>query len=526
MRALLPRELLTIRRRGEEVQPVLAPVDDAHLALSRDLVDVFDAHVGRPRAELMAHLAEHELRVGTRFKLVRGLATLLERRCRFEERAPLDPRVARRFAFEESARLPAGAATSPEARERALSAAAMRLGATPADVARALDADSEDALVLAAFDAPDARALLERYNVGLVQALLFDAVRVELTIERAFRPFLGLVKLHGLMHVVEQAEAGAHRIVLDGPLSLFQDTRRYGTGVAKTIPALARCGRWTLDALLRLREDGSERRFHLTSDELPLRALREPSDEDAPAAYDSVVERRFAEAWTSLRSPWRIVREPAAIQVQGGELFIPDFGFAWRDGPVRAYLEIVGFWTPEYLARKMTKVRKLPPDVALLLAVDATLGVGENAVAELDGANAFPYKGDVAVVPVVQWLRAFETEMLDDEVARVLAAPLPDAPVVRVPEWARALGVTATAVERALPKLDTGARVRLGDALVTPDALDALAANLSEGMPLPAAEEAARAIGLSDTSSLLAHLGYTAAWQGLDPTAATLRKKK
>jgi predicted nuclease of restriction endonuclease-like RecB superfamily len=44
---------------------------------------------------------------------------------------------------------------------------------------------------------------------------------------------------------------------------------------------------------------------------------------------------------------------------------LPDFALEHPDGR-RVILEIVGFWTPEYLASKLTKIRQVAADNVLL----------------------------------------------------------------------------------------------------------------------------------------------------------------
>jgi len=55
----------------------------------------------------------------------------------------------------------------------------------------------------------------------------------------------------------------------------------------------------------------------------------------------------------------------------GAEVMIPDFALEHPDGR-RAILEIVGFWTPEYLSEKLDKIRAADLD-NLLLAVSEQL---------------------------------------------------------------------------------------------------------------------------------------------------------
>jgi predicted nuclease of restriction endonuclease-like RecB superfamily len=104
----------------------------------------------------------------------------------------------------------------------------------------------------------------------------------------------------------------------------------------------------------------------------------EPSvDRELPAAsdgaadlYDSSLERQLAEEWASLErehatAGWRLEREPEPI-VASGSILVPDF--ALRRGERRIFLEIAGYWRPEYRERKLRKLSALAGSPPLVLA--------------------------------------------------------------------------------------------------------------------------------------------------------------
>jgi len=74
-----------------------------------------------------------------------------------------------------------------------------------------------------------------------------------------------------------------------------------------------------------------------------------------------------------------LVREDDVFDL-GAEVMIPDFAIEHPDGR-RAILEIVGFWTPEYLESKLTKIRQVEAD-NFVLAVSERL---DCASEEFDG---------------------------------------------------------------------------------------------------------------------------------------------
>jgi predicted nuclease of restriction endonuclease-like RecB superfamily len=83
--------------------------------------------------------------------------------------------------------------------------------------------------------------------------------------------------------------------------------------------------------------------------------------------FDSGLEERFAEKFGETRDGWRLRRETLLLEA-GERLVIPDFVFHHDDGTVVA-LEIVGYWTPEYLAEKFGKLARVTADIPVIVAV-------------------------------------------------------------------------------------------------------------------------------------------------------------
>ncbi|NOT55069.1 MAG: DUF790 family protein, partial [Deltaproteobacteria bacterium] len=68
-------------------------------------------------------------------------------------------------------------------------------------------------------------------------------------------------------------------------------------------------------------------------------------------------------------------------------VFIPDFAFRHTDGRT-SLLEIVGFWRPDYLEKKIRKLKQSGRE-DMVVAVSASLNVGEEDFKDVPGSVFF-----------------------------------------------------------------------------------------------------------------------------------------
>ncbi|WP_135820235.1 DUF790 family protein [Halostella litorea] len=502
---MLTKDLLRVSRAGGGYSPQFA--DRAHRPLAAKALGTFQGHVGEERADLDDALTALE-READDFKLVRGFAHLLGREARFETRAGVDPERARREAF--AAGEAVGVVTEAE-RGTALSRAADALGTDPDTVETALYADREDRQVLAAFDArwsPD--ELVAQYNLSLAQTALFDATEVR---ARSSDPkaLVSAVKRLRLMYEVVRLDGGEREVVVTGPTRLFRSTRRYGTRFARLLRTLAKAEEWRLTATIDDR--GTERELRLSSDD-PVRVPdAEPVTE---VSYDSGVEADFAARFESLGLDWDLVREPEPLAA-GSRVMIPDFAFEYAHADFRVFFEIMGFWTPEYVEKKLAQLDAVD-DVELLVAVDESLGVGEEIVAR--DHRAIPYAGSVRIKDVRDALRRYEDELVAESAAALPAELAPEDDVVTLAELAERHRVGEAAVEgKAFPEHEM-----VGRTLVRPAVLEGLAGEIAAGMSLSEAEALLDERGIDDASATLSRLGYRVEWEGLG--GGTVRERE
>ncbi|EMA05600.1 hypothetical protein C437_12478 [Haloarcula vallismortis ATCC 29715] len=446
---MLTADLARSRTRDGEVRPLFIDMsDEQYRETAATLIDLFESYLGEPKGDLEA--AIDELTVdNTDYKIVQGLAKLLKDECEFEQQATVDPREIRQRLFERAND------SYPIVRQPTLgedtqklevySAVADELGISLEACYRGMYADLDDNKRLVRFgeqtvdeydkDASDTSTtkltgnskqeydqteqtvdwLLARYNLALAQAVLYDASEMRIRVWDHFGTVFSYVKLFGLMHRIYPIDADGTRVdstdnaagyeaELDGPASLFRKSQKYGIRMANFLPALPLCDRWEMNA--EILDDDSTRTSHQftldTTDGLV-------SHYSTGQQFDSDIERTLARKWERANTEWELQREDDVFDL-GDEVMIPDFAIEHPDGR-RAILEVVGFWTPEYLASKLAKIRQVDAD-NFVLAVSERLDCADEDFGDA-ADRVLWFKSGIHVYDMVELAEAYAsaTEM-------------------------------------------------------------------------------------------------------------------
>jgi hypothetical protein len=414
---VLTANLARSRTTGETITPLfIDPSDARYRETAEELIRLFESHLGEPKGDLEDAIDELTV-ADTDYKIVQGLAKLLKDECAFEVVASVVPGEIRRRLFEKAnERYPiVRQPTLGEDTQKleVYSAVADELGISLEDCYRGMYADLEDNKRLVQIGTRTADRytsdgdtssstthltgssgeeyehtdltvdwLLTRYNLALAQAVLYDATEMRIRVWDHFGTVFSYVKLFGLMHRIYPIDADGNRVpstdqamgyeaVLDGPASLFSKSQKYGIRMANFLPALPLCERWEMSAEILADETTSEtRQFTLDQGE----GLN--SHYSAGKRFDSDLERTLAQKWERANTEWQLVREDDVFDL-GAEVMIPDFAIEHPDGR-RVILEIVGFWTPEYLESKLEKIRKIEAENFMLAVSEQLECAGED----------------------------------------------------------------------------------------------------------------------------------------------------
>ncbi len=399
---MLPSDLLRVRIRRGLIQPLYSHFSWEDIYIAERLIEVFQDHVGEKRGIIEEELAEvekHAFSIGLHPKFTRGLIHLLNRRATFEKpKTRIKPIKARLEVFYEAGRN-YGIVVSEEERRNILERVSSKFGLSVEELWSIFSSVYEEEDILRDFKPMDAVDLLKEYNLSLTQTLLFKALK--LNIAASFtgtqaKIFLFNVKRLGLMYEASVSPSGI-LLRVDGPLTAIRQTERYGTRLARLIPYVFSAKGWSITAEIKRKRIYVFRLDSTKSSLFPRVELRYEE-------YDSSVEEDFARRWSRVGSGWAIVREPEPLVVRG-RVFVPDFVFK-KDGKT-IYMEVVGFWTKDYLERKIRKLKELK-EVDIILAVNKELSCSD---LERIRHHVIWYRRRIPVDEVYRYLRRYENKV-------------------------------------------------------------------------------------------------------------------
>jgi hypothetical protein len=167
---------------------------------------------------------------------------------------------------------------------------------------------------------------------------------------------------------------------------------------ARFIPALLACKGWKMTASVKTPWNQPAKLILCDTDGFT-------SHLPAPDEFDSALEESFARKFGPERNGWQLIRE-GEILYDRQKTFIPDFTFRHQDG-TQVLLEIVGFWTLEYLAQKRKTLQQFAHH-KILIALPEKAIRKDAALAE----NILPYKTALKLTPLMQALERMRTEKI------------------------------------------------------------------------------------------------------------------
>ena len=484
---MLPIELLRVRisSKMNQIRPVFFDYEN-ELSLPSKIIKMYEEMAEKKvsKANVDENVSKIEAKY-TDYKLVRGICHLLEQRCvyasytssniAFSDNGNNNNNNAiylRRNIFEESSRN--GYPVTQNERKYILQKVASKNNLTIDELELAMWNDLDKNKYLKNFDSLTSLQLVAWYNISIIQTVLLNCVKLEFSVYGGFnwKKILRKIKQLGLMYFLysepnlklasnnqtknQDMLLGSNndkRIIctVDGPLSIVRLTDKYGMAMAKLIPLIIFTERWSIDAtILRKSMNGIKKTYNFQlsnrDNDLPIFDASHitlhthvQSERDSEIglsfnkyimdSFDSNVEKKFMDKFLTFSTDWQLAREPDPLILSDGKAFIPDFVFE-KHG-VKVYLEIVGFWTKDYLKRKLEKIKDLTTNPVtaegaadLLIAANMDNYISENGEKiRIDSIfskfiakkNLIFYKKDeIPFGPIIKYLKDIDSKIIDD----------------------------------------------------------------------------------------------------------------
>lgn len=352
---------------------------------------------GRPRRDVSEVLRRQERRVRDVRRLA-GIAKTILDACRFRP----EPGADRAEEIREVVYRARGRRWPPlpDDEDRPYEDAARELDLPVERIQALLYADRPDRYLLARAPRFDGPGLLQRYNLELARGVLLDAESLVFRADGGWKASFRALKLSRLMVRVHREGRRRYRVEITGPAAPWIGRpQRYGVRLARVLPSLLAAPGANIEA--RVHHEGRVLPYRLSvADHAWLRPDRRRRRRSMDSLWEEDLARVLREKIGKGRSGWTLVREDAPIVLPEGRVFLPDFTLRHRDGR-EAFVELVGFWTPEYLEHKVASVRDADTS-NLVLVVSRRLGEGAEALEEVSQGPVVWFTDRPSARPVLE----------------------------------------------------------------------------------------------------------------------------
>ena len=385
---MLTGKMVAVRYARDRIIPRYIDINDpGWREIAERLLTLFRGQEGRTRGELEQEQLEL-FGEGPSQIVHQGLAKLLEDRCEFEVVSGHPPEDIRSLVFRTAARHRLAPADPNDVMEKrfdrdaVLREAANGLSLMPQTVEQGLFADLKSEQRLVYFKDISAEHLMQRYNVALAQAVLYRCTRLHVTIRneppQRYRQLLRRIKFHRLICEMERVGENSWRLHVDGPLSLFSATQKYGLQLALFFPSVLLCRDFEVRAELSWGPQRKPKVFEATPKDGLVAHYADTGTYVPPELG------LFVELFRKRVTDWDIVEETEVFSLGSAGFWVPDFRLVHKLTGRRVLFEVLGFWRRSSAEQHLARLRQHVKE-PFLLAVSDQLHIEE---ADLEGLPA------------------------------------------------------------------------------------------------------------------------------------------
>ena len=153
---------------------------------------------------------------------------------------------------------------------------------------------------------------------------------------------------------IHESANNSYTLKLDGPLSLFSATNKYGLQLAQFLPTLLHCKAFDLQASIRWGTERKEKSFALSATD----GLRSHLKDFG--IYTPPELQQFADSFAAKVTGWGIAADPNPVSLADG-VWVPDFKLTHPASGKEVFVEIIGFWRKVDIENLYKRLKKQMP---------------------------------------------------------------------------------------------------------------------------------------------------------------------
>jgi uncharacterized protein len=233
-------------------------------------------------------------------------------------------------------------------------------------------------------------SLINKYNVALVQGLLFYCEYVQISIPLSectkadLRYLLKQIRFFQLSVQINKNDDYVE-IQLDGPLSLFLHTQKYGFNLAAFFPAIVLLKKWELEAKIEMGKSAKQQGVLKLNQNSPLISHYKLYSSYIPEDF-----LMFESLFLEKNLEWKILPECDDILYDGKNYFFPDFKFV--NNKKNVYLELFHSWHKQAVKQRIQNLEK-DLSYSLIIGVSKVLLKDNEIKSIVENSNLFKNKG-------------------------------------------------------------------------------------------------------------------------------------
>jgi len=268
---VLTKDLLCFRTKSGKIQPkFIDTTAPKFLKIAFELTELFSGSVGEERGTLENRSKQVLERFTLGITVGRGLEKLLLDRTEFDTESKDELLELREKVFRNSSTLMRkheysglynSDCSEKDILESYRKALAGSIGITSENLSDQLYSDLPPFQKVIKFRKITGEALLHRYNCAQVQGLLLRSEKIKLKLPESstasLRQLLKYVRFNKLLAKIsfDHKKSKSIDMQIDGPLSMFLQTQKYGLNLANFFPAVLHQQEWEMDATVRIHKN-------------------------------------------------------------------------------------------------------------------------------------------------------------------------------------------------------------------------------------------------------------------------------